>query len=816
MNMFGMASGRMLAIAAAVVLVSGGVARAVPRTWSSSGTTANLNLAGNWDALPVSGSDAFVFGAASPAGTTLNNDLAADFSVQGITFNAGAAAFTIGGARLTLAGNVVNNSTAAETLNTAMILGATRTFDAASGNLALGGVLGGASGGLTKAGAGTLTLTAASTFGGTAGYTVVNAGILKIGTGGSLYSGLAFYTGKGGSQQGLEINTGGTVETRSWEYGAGNALSELRNNYYSVLINGGILRFADTQSGFRAFTVGASGATLEAPAGVVYTKTAGTTASQNIIRFLANSTLTLTGEGTGTLADGLAPASYGSTGFAIAKTGLGTWSLSGVNRYTGNTTVSGGTLKITGTGRVYSAAHSTAVVTVQSGGTLELDSWAYDGATQSLGMLASGAGQVVVNNGTIRVNGTTTYGRGVTINSGGAIFEAAAGANWTWGGVGYVENVYSGNPAVTLTGAGNGQCDKLISGSGVLTKSGAGKWTINANNTLTGNARISGGTLTINLGKSLAWVGATKSVNDSLVISGGATVEVSYWGAWGDTGPFGRLNYNDGYLRVDNGTIRMMASDSGANRGINIGAGGVTLEAASGVTWALGSGGNTLYGTGALTLAGAGTGVVNTTVTTSGGLVKTGTGAWTLTGANTYGSGTAVNNGLLLVNNASGSGTGAGRVLVNDGGLLGGTGTIGGVVTNLAGSVLAPGGTSAPAVFAVGTKVRMEEGSTLHVNLNGDTPGSGYDQLNLKTTGALELSNATLQIAVGTGYTPPEYTVYTIVTGCASMGGTFDGLADGGEILSGPGSFHIRYNSGAGTITLEARRVSVGTLFIVR
>ena len=45
------------------------------------------------------------------------------------------------GSRIALEGNVTNNSAALETINLDLLLASTRTFNAASGGLALGGIL---------------------------------------------------------------------------------------------------------------------------------------------------------------------------------------------------------------------------------------------------------------------------------------------------------------------------------------------------------------------------------------------------------------------------------------------------------------------------------------------------------------------------------------------------------------------------------------------------------------------------------------------------------------------------------------------------
>lgn len=211
-----------------------------------------------------------------------------------------------------------------------------------TGTLALSNVISG-SGALTKDGASTLVLDAVNTFIGTV---TVNSGVLRL----TPATGKLFQTGGFFGTQNvtnIAINSGGVFETWNWSYGDANALSQLRNNYGQILLNGGTIRFTQSFSNVRAFTVGFDGGTIEAPAGVTYTKPAGTIGSENIIRFAADSTLTLTGEGDIVIGDSLG--AYGATGFSLAKTGTGTLTLTGSNTYTGTTTVSGGTLAVNGT-----------------------------------------------------------------------------------------------------------------------------------------------------------------------------------------------------------------------------------------------------------------------------------------------------------------------------------------------------------------------------------------------------------------------------------------------------------------------------------
>ena len=137
--------------------------------WSGNGSAGNNNWSPN--GAPAANND-LVF-----AGTTRltpNNNITGDVSYAGITFSNTAGAFTLGGNRITLGGNVTNNDADLQTINMDLILSANRIFDAASGNLAVGGIISG-NFSVTKSGANSLSLGAANTFSGT---TAVNAGSL--------------------------------------------------------------------------------------------------------------------------------------------------------------------------------------------------------------------------------------------------------------------------------------------------------------------------------------------------------------------------------------------------------------------------------------------------------------------------------------------------------------------------------------------------------------------------------------------------------------------------------------------------------------
>jgi len=150
-------------------------ASAQNRTWDGgSGSDNNWSSAANWDAALVA-NDALIFAGATRLNP--NNDTTANTTYNGITFNNTAGAFTLGGNSITLNGSVTNNDTDLQTINLNMIVNAQREIATTSGNIAIGGAIGGA-GGITKLGNGTLTLSGNNTY---SGLTTVRGGSIVIG-----------------------------------------------------------------------------------------------------------------------------------------------------------------------------------------------------------------------------------------------------------------------------------------------------------------------------------------------------------------------------------------------------------------------------------------------------------------------------------------------------------------------------------------------------------------------------------------------------------------------------------------------------------
>lgn len=203
--------------------------------------------------------------------------------------------------------------------------------------------------------------------------------------------------------------------------------------------------------------------------------------------------------------------------------GPGTLSVRGAGTYTGPTRVIAGTLKVTGGGRLYSEVEAGGgLVTVNTGATLELDTW-FTGDGESLGRLPVDAQRIVVDGGAIRVNGVTGHGRGVTVNGAGASLEAAAGADWLLHSFGdNADFVYHDDPSLTFTGAGTGRFDKPFSGGGSVIKRGAGKWTLGRTNSYTGDTVVEEGVLGV----------ARASLDDQATVSiaAGAVMSLEFHG----------------------------------------------------------------------------------------------------------------------------------------------------------------------------------------------------------------------------------------------------------------------------------------------
>ena len=163
-------------------------------------------------------------------------------------------------------------------------------------------------------------------------------------------------------------------------------------------------------------------------------------------------------------------------------------------------------------------------------------------------------------------------------------------------------------------------------------------------------------------------------------------------------------------------------------------------------------------------------------------MTKFGSGSLTLTGTSTYTGPTSVSAGSLIVNGSIASSTASLAV----GAVLGGDGTIGGVINS---GAVAPGAVATPSTLSVGN-LTLGPGS-LVLDLSSAASDS------VSTTGSsVSISGAVLSLNVGV-ITPGE--IFTILTAPANtVQGTFANLpSSGSSFLVGAVTFTINYAGGS-------------------
>ncbi|HEY1922515.1 MAG TPA: endo-1,4-beta-xylanase, partial [Tepidisphaeraceae bacterium] len=196
--------------------------------WNGAGTTNNFSTSANWGGTALPANAPLVF-----AGNTRlapNNDSTSGTEYGGVTFNSGSGAFVVGGNAINLAGDVINNSTNLQTVNIALAMQANTNFNAASGDLAVGGNISGGFA-LTKTGSHTLTLSGINTY----GTTTVSAGTLVIGAIGALPANSSVAI-NGTSTMQFAANT--SLETLSSLSIAAGATLDITNNHLILSYTG--------------------------------------------------------------------------------------------------------------------------------------------------------------------------------------------------------------------------------------------------------------------------------------------------------------------------------------------------------------------------------------------------------------------------------------------------------------------------------------------------------------------------------------------------------------------------------------------------
>ena len=570
----------------------------------------------------------------------------------------------------------------------------------------------------------------------------------------------------------------------------------------------------------------------------------------------------------GTIANNIVGA--GGTG-GVTKTGTATTVLTGVNTYTGTTTIAsgGGALRIDAVSAL--PAGSTVVISKSSTatGSLVLNTSGTNVYTNPFGTFASSNG--LANGGTPGVQnlqGDNTLMADMTIAGAGG-----NGMNFTSEGglltlAGTLSNaVASSTRTLSLGGSGNGQVTGPIvdgTAAGAVTsvvKSGAGTWSLtNTANSFIGTPTVLNGVLDA---ASIADSGVASALGagSTIQLSGqgtsgtlrytGATdqatnreIQIAATGGAIDSSGAGALTFTGGVTATDPTPV-VLTFTSGSTVAVNINAatpgtvvgqrftspavsGTVTITAINGNAYTLSSpailtGGSTATFVGAtdrtLRLVGSNTGA-NTIATsladsTAGGrlgVTKDGPGTWTLAAFNSYTGPTTVAAGTLIVG-PSASVASSRSFNVAAGGVLDVTQQAGGLALST-GQTLAGSGLLAGAV-TVGSTAVVSPGSgpgTLTVSQDLALGGGGnYNWQMLDAAGAAGSGWDLLSTATLTLSALTSADPFNVnLWSLASTGPDVNGNAANFD-ASAPGSWRI-LTSGAAITGFDATHFRVNTL----
>ncbi|MBN8975866.1 MAG: autotransporter-associated beta strand repeat-containing protein [Rhizobiales bacterium] len=467
---------------------------------------------------------------------------------------------------------------------------------------------------LEKIGAGALTLSSVNTY---TGGTMVSQGILSANVTGALGTGpvtinptvaAGVIFAASASAGSLSINLANARSVLGFidHASAGDA----------TIISSGNVGFAQNSSADHATLINNTGGRVDISGLTSGGMSIGSLSGGGAV-FLGAKTLTLGGLGTndtigGVIQDG--GGLSGGVGGGLIKTGAGTLTLSGVNTYTGDTTISGGTLRM--------------------------------GAEN---VLASSAG-VSVNNGTWDLAGYNQTVKGLNGNPG--------------------TGVTLGSATLTVDNAANSAYWGGISGSGGVTKTGGATFILLGNNTYSGTTNIAGGVMKVGPGASLR--------NSSAInISNGAKLGVDSINALSQATAVGLTGAGSMFATSTDQQIGSLAGDAGTNvwldPGVVLTTGANNTNTVFGGNLGVNGGGSlTKIGTGSFTLNGTNDYTGATTV--NGGTLSVNgsiASSWlttvnpggTLGGNGTVGN-TMIDGGILAPGNSIGTLTVAGNLVM--------------------------------------------------------------------------------------------------------------------------------------------------------
>ena len=535
-------------------------------------------------------------------------------------------------------------------------------------------------------------------------------------------------------------------------------------------------------------------------------------------------TLTTGGNNSSTTFSGVIQDGAGTV--ALTKTGAGTLTLSGANTFSGNTSISAGTLAV-GASHVIPDGAGKGDVSVT--GTL-----AFVGDFSETINGLSGAGTIDKTSGT----GTTT----LTVGNNDSIGTFAGVIQNSTGTLGLTK---VGSSTQTLSGANTYAGDTTISGGTLaigannVIPDGTGKGDVTVNGTLafagdfsdtinglSGNGSVNKtagtGTSTLTIGSdhdTSTFSGAIQNSSGTLALTKVGTGTTTLSGINTYTG---QTTVNVGGLTLSGGSA---IADTAAVVLANTSGGVLTLSSSEAIGSLSGggtTGGNVALGANTLATGNASSTTFAGVIGGTGSLVKFGTGTFTLTGTNTYSGNTTINAGTLAIgaSNVLPDGAGYGDVTVH--GTLAFAGDFSETINGLSGlgfvnktsgtglSTLTVGNDNDTSAFdgtiqnTTGT-VGLTKVGTGTLTLSSENTYSGATNIN---AGVLKLSApatpAILSSAVGL-YTFDSGTVSgSTVTNLGSSGTTDNGnLMDGAAVVAGGILGNAMSTTGSSTAHLQ-------------
>jgi autotransporter-associated beta strand protein len=428
----------------------GGTSGSLTKTGTGTFTlSGNNNFTGaanvNQGIVQVNSTNALGTGAATVANT-------AAIELQGTSVTLGNSSLNINGTGP--GGNgAVRNISGNNYINSPITLGGASTINVSTGNLYLAGGVATNGNTLTTTGTGTGNAIATGAITGTGGVNKTGIGTLVLSNTGNTYSGTT------------------AITAGSVQIGANNA---------------GPASSAVTVS---------TGATLDVNN---YAATVGSLAGSGTVT-LGSGTLTAGGNNSSTGFSG----AIGGAGGGLTKAGSGTLTLTGVNTYTGATTINAGTLTI-GAGGALST--SSAIAINNSGSTLSVvpNNTALGGIAFNGGTLTTAAGTTTSTGGTMTAQaggGTLAIGSGGTLNLTGAM---------------------AGTGTLTVSSGALTISDPVTFGGNIIVSSGA---TLNlaslaSGSTFSGTITLNGGTLNLGTGTGAGTYNIT-----NLTVTGTSTID---------------------------------------------------------------------------------------------------------------------------------------------------------------------------------------------------------------------------------------------------------------------------------------------------